>query len=596
MITKIVESRDTTCPTMTSSTPVSVVYTGGIIRPLISGVIDKVDAIGFHCGQVVASGTKSHVICRMNALGIQYTVCELSSGQTLIPGMIEPHMQIVPPAFMMGWKDLSFYDGQNMKDNYNIEWLKQQICSVPMTALTADPSTTCWILGRGVEPSIMPFQVVSSCLNKLQRLDCDVVDSIRNDVPVLMISSTMHTGYVNTKALCEIYRCSEEIQSEFPTFNQFRDHVNKNGGLQETELIFAFAAIPKQQMMESLLCLGRHLDCTFETAVRQGVTLVYDAMTTPLTKKILDMYFRSRNQRVRIGYGLFCETLEDAEALEPYQPPTDICSMYAGSIKIVADGSNSGLTAYQNEPYRCEPPNNCGAFNIPPFSHPEIPAVEFTKVVKTIIDKGWPTMIHTSGDKTTEIAIATLKDVLNGCSGLEKRHRLEQCTFTTDETISAMASLGISPSYTIGHVGYWGHVFRNAIFEEKAEKMYRVRSAIDKGIRVSLQSDCSVTPISPLRVMEQAITRRMEADPKCGVLNKCERITPKQALKAVTYDAAWQCQADKWVGSLENGKMADFVILNEDPITRKNPVGMRNINVLETWVGGVRMYSSGCRK
>lgn len=76
----------TACP-VGSSTPLSIVYTGGTIRPLACGVIDKVEAMGIHNGKVVACGTKSQVICQMNALGIEYKMKELSCGQTLMPGM-----------------------------------------------------------------------------------------------------------------------------------------------------------------------------------------------------------------------------------------------------------------------------------------------------------------------------------------------------------------------------------------------------------------------------------------------------------------------------------------------------------------------------
>ena len=84
----------------------------------------------------------------------------------------------------------------------------------------------------------------------------------------------------------------------------------------------------------------------------------------------------------------------------------------------------------------------------------------------------------------------------------------------------------------------------------------------------------------------------MEQDPQLQVLNACEKLTPAQALRTVTYDAAWQCHADQFVGSLEKNKFADYVILAEDPITKSNPVGMRDIPVLETWVGGVKMITT----
>ena len=76
----------------------------------------------------------------------------------------------------------------------------------------------------------------------------------------------------------------------------------------------------------------------------------------------------------------------------------------------------------------------------------------------------------------------------------------------------------------------------------------------------------------------------MERDPDGKVQNPNEKITPEQALRAVTYDAAWQCNVDQWVGPLEEGKSADYVILAEDRITRRNPVDMHDIPVLETWL------------
>ena len=81
-------------------------------------------------------------------------------------------------------------------------------------------------------------------------------------------------------------------------------------------------------------------------------------------------------------------------------------------------------------------------------------------------------------------------------------------------------------------------------------------------MQITIHSDDGVTPIGPLRLMKHSITRIMEGDPDCKVLNPNEKITPEQALRAVTYDAAWQCHADQWVGSLEEGKFVYYVILS----------------------------------
>ena len=136
---------------------------------------------------------------------------------------------------------------------------------------------------------------------------------------------------------------------------------------------------------------------------------------------------------------------------------------------------------------------------------------------------------------------------------------------------------------------------------ERAGLLDRTKSALNHNLRITMHSDYGVSPLGSLRLMEQGITRIMEGAPieeKGAVLNSPERLSRLEALRAVTYDAAWQSYADRWVGSLERGKCADFVILEKNPLTFENHLGdnlasgMRDIQVLETWKGGVKRYSS----
>ena len=161
-----------------------------------------------------------------------------------------------------------------------------------------------------------------------------------------------------------------------------------------------------------------------------------------------------------------------------------------------------------------------------------------------------------------------------------------------------MQQMGVSPSFLIGHVGYWGYAFSQVIFGQKAQMLDLCNSALAAGLRITLHSDNEVSPLGPLRMMEQSVTRIMEEYTTSNeVLNAVECLTPEQALVAVTYDAAWQCYADRWVGSLNAGYYADFVILEEDPLSLTTQssqyMQMRNIPVLETWLGGVPVYVGG---
>ncbi|MEO6124657.1 MAG: amidohydrolase family protein, partial [Ilumatobacteraceae bacterium] len=114
-------------------------------------------------------------------------------------------------------------------------------------------------------------------------------------------------------------------------------------------------------------------------------------------------------------------------------------------------------------------------------------------------------------------------------------------------------------------------------------------SALAAGLRISLHSDWNVTPLEPLRYVEDAVTRIMAEGG--DVLNGNERIPVEAALRAVTIDAAWQCRADDVTGSLAVGKYADFVVLEDDPMTVE-PTTISNIVVSETRVGGVVRHGS----
>jgi predicted amidohydrolase YtcJ len=160
-----------------------------------------------------------------------------------------------------------------------------------------------------------------------------------------------------------------------------------------------------------------------------------------------------------------------------------------------------------------------------------------------------------------------------------------------------MKQLEVSPSFLIGHVGYWGYAFQEAIFGDKSIMLDLCNAALKAGMKITLHSDNQVSPLGPLRMMEQSVTRIMEADPELGTLNAPECITAEQALTAITYDAAWQCYAEQWTGSLKAGNFADFVVLQQDPLSIKDPyMNIRNIDVLETWVGGLQVYSSKVSK
>jgi predicted amidohydrolase YtcJ len=574
-------------PEQTPEPPQTLMISGGTIRPMIGGSTATVEAIGIANGNVVVIGDQATVATYMEQNYPGYEPRELTGTQTLLPGLIEPHVHIVPTAMMSGWIDVSPFGGQDLLKKYDLDSVGDIINS------NLPENSEYIILGRGLDPSLMPF-VKTSGVNELVTITNTILDSISSDRSMMLLSASMHTLYLNTKALEFVYKYNPLVYNKY---SSAADYIQSNNGqLQESLEMKPALELIIPQMLAMSVDINTYLTELFQTANSRGATFMYDAGLNSGFEKLLTKYSDKNQALVRIGGALLCDDQKAANKLDTYSQVTEYKPVYYGHIKVVSDGSNQGLTGYQSSPYLCDPANNTGIFNFPETGIPAstVPP-NYETMISTVIGKGWPMMIHANGDLAVTFAIESYQKALSNYTGSELRNRIEHCSLLTADQITTMKQMEVSPSFLIGHVGYWGYAFKEVIFGEKSQMLDLCNSALTAGMRITLHSDNEVSPLGPLRMMEQSITRVMEKDPIPQVLNAEECITPEQALVAVTYDAAWQCYADQWVGSLNEGYFADFVILAQDPLsltTRSEQyMKMRNIPVVETWLGGVCVYA-----
>jgi predicted amidohydrolase YtcJ len=569
--------------------PHTLLISGGTIRPMSGGSTDTVEAIGIADGNVVANGTQSVVTAYMEQNYPGYKNKVLTGTQTLLPGLIEPHVHIVPTAMMTEWADVSPFNGQDLLGTYDLDSVG--------TIINANlPDNLQYvILGKGLDPSLMPFVINKNGEEELVTIDNHVLDGIRKDIPMMLLSASMHTLYLNTSALHYVFNNNEDVRKEYKLVNLYI--AKTKGQLQESLMMTPALTVIKQQVIAMANNIDSYLTELFKLANQRGATFMYDAGLNTNFEKILLKYLSSNHERVRIGGALLCSTPTDVANLSKYPDTGTYTPVYNGHVKVVSDGSNQGLTGYQSSAYLCEPKHNIGIFNFKDANSPKgtIPQ-NYQDLISGVVKQGWPLMIHANGDLAVTFAIEAYQTALAQAGATELRNRIEHCSLLTADQISAMYNMGISPSFLIGHVGYWGYAFSQVIFgSTKAQMLDLCGSALSAGMRITLHSDNEVSPLGPLRMMEQSITRIMEESTANGaVLNPEECITPEQALVAVTYDAAWQCYADQWAGSLDEGYFADFVILEQDPLSLTTPteqfMKMRNIPVLETWLGGVPVH------
>ena len=150
-----------------------------------------------------------------------------------------------------------------------------------------------------------------------------------------------------------------------------------------------------------------------------------------------------------------------------------------------------------------------------------------------------------------------------------------------------MKELGITPSFFVGHVYYWGDRHRDIFLgDERASRISPLASALRNGLRFTVHNDTPVTPVNPLLLVWCSVNRLTREE---KVLGPDQRIGTYEALRAVTIDAAWQNFEEQSKGSIEPGKLADFVVLAENPL-EVHPEHLKDIEVVETIVGGETVF------
>jgi len=250
--------------------------------------------------------------------------------------------------------------------------------------------------------------------------------------------------------------------------------------------------------------------------------------------------------------------------------------------KVIAGGSNRGFTGYQREPY----------LNSTERGLPYIKPEALTDIVVKQGRKGWQLVIHGNGDAAIDSILDSVGAAAKPGIDVKKlRIRIEHCSILHDDQIARIREYGVSPSFFINHVYYWGKAFRDDVFGlQKASLLARCASVEKAGITWTIHPDAPVTNFGTPHKIQTAVVRNLWKEPQF-VLAPEERVSVETAIRAVTINAAWQCHSDHEIGSLEPGKLADFVILERDP--RKVPAAnIRKIRILQTWMDGRRVYAA----
>jgi predicted amidohydrolase YtcJ len=511
----------------------------------------RADAVAVRDGKILAVGSEAELESLRTA---RTKVIDLARG-ALLPGFTDPHMHTGFVAFDT-WLDAGPFANAS---------LENVVRKLKDAAGKAAPGE--WVKAWQFDATITPGKVT---------FDKALLDAIAPANPLLLIESNGHIGHVNSRALAA---AGVDRDTPDPPQGRFVRDANgePTGELQETAAFLPFLAKTGMPTADEMAAAIERL---FKTAASRGCTGLFDCsigINGPGELALIQGVM-SRDPPIRFG-GALVSTRMKAWRDAGLKPGFGTDRFRISAIKAWSDGSNQGRTGFQREPYLGS--TSRGALNYTPQ--------QLTDAIREAHEDGWQVCVHSNGDAAIDTTLDAYEAVLTARPRADHRHRIEHCSILYDEHIARMKALGLSPSFLIGHVHYWGRAFRDDILgPQRADRLDPCASALRGGLRPTLHSDFNVTDIGPLRMVENAVTRVMRDGG--DVLNPLECVPVEAALRMVTADAAWQCRRDV-TGVIAAGKAADLVILADDP-TQVDPSRLRNIPVRETWLDGERRFQA----
>jgi predicted amidohydrolase YtcJ len=249
-----------------------------------------------------------------------------------------------------------------------------------------------------------------------------------------------------------------------------------------------------------------------------------------------------------------------------------------GPMKIWLDGSLIGRTAALSEPFS---DHGTAVYQDDP--------AELRRRMVDAHRAGWRVAAHAIGDEAVDLALDAFAEAGRLHPRGDVRHRIEHAGVVRPDQLERFADLGVVPVPQPRFLHAVGDTMAAAVGPKRAGWLYRHRSFLDAGLRVPGSSDRPVAPGAPLLGMQSMVVRRSSGG---SVIGPDERVSAQVALRAYTLDEAWASHDERTRGSVSPGKVADLVLLADDP-THVDADRIGSIGVLATLLAGTPVHDTG---
>ena len=399
------------------------------------------------------------------------------------------------------------------------------------------------------------------------------LDAAVPDHPVIVAHRGGHTAYANSLAL-KLAGATEATPD--PPGGRFEHGPDGqlNGRVADKAMQAVLDIIPDEMTRDDH---RRSIALISKLYASYGVTSACEALATP---DGLQAYQDARDSS-ELLFRAYCHM--DVAYLDRYiaaglHTGFGDSMVRIGGIKQFADGSISERTAWLAEPY----------IGIPNYFGVESGTREslYANSRKAWL-AGFQLATHANGERAIDRMLGVYEQLQRESPRRDPRLRLEHCTVVTPQLVERMRAVGAIPIPFAGYVNFHGDVM-HFYGDERANRMFAYRSFIDAGLHPPTASDYTASPPSPMLWMYSMTTRR---DPTGHVWGAAQRITLPEAVRSATLDGAYASFEEHDKGSIEPRKLADLVVLKDDPFTALAEHWL-DIKVERTMLGGKWVYES----
>lgn len=536
------------------------IFIGGPVVTVAPGR-PEAEALAVTGARISKVGTADEVL---GLRGSETKVVDLR-GRALLPAFVEPHghpfemgTTLAPPAIDVRPFTVSTAGGV-------FEKLNEAVADTPK----GQP-----ILLNGVDP------LLQTGLRPFTRTE---LDRLAPHNPVVIITNSGHAGYANTAAFAA---AGITKTTPNPAGAQYLHSPDGqlSGEVREAAALMALTAPFSGAIMANA---GDNLRWAYAQLARAGIATAtehsYDARSQ---SEVFAKLAQQSDCPVRVrAYEIgTAELAEDSNNVRGKRAGADVLFDKIG-MKIWADGSPWQGNIFTTFPYLTNAttarmglgPDHRGGMNYPPE--------QIQQLAKAFIEQRWQVSCHVHGDAAIDVVLDAFEQAQVPPA---LRPRLEHVGAMRPDQFARAARLGVTPSLFIEHIYFWGDVLVDKLFgADHGAHWMSARSAFDAGLRASFHNDGTVTPPDPIGNIATAVNRFAKGSGR--VLAPEQRISVDAALRAQTLNAAWQLRLDTEIGSLEQGKYADLVVLSQNP-RRVAPTDLRDVAVEATYLMGRQTY------